>query len=98
MAAKTKKRKKKKPAPRLAQTRAWKLYLELPKTPENREPIARAFLEEWGDIPAEVSHHFAMTAISDADLDAAMELVDRLRKAHFAQLGKPVPEYAERFR
>jgi hypothetical protein len=86
----------------LEKTRAWKLYQDSPPpwTQADRRAIAQAFLddERWGDIPAEVVHHFSMTAENSADLDAVIELVNGMRSEHFAKLGKAVPEYAIKYR
>jgi len=74
------------------ETRAWQLFNQLAYTPTNRRVIAQAFIEDEGDIPAEVVHSFAMTAQGVEDAAAVDEMVRTMRAEHFARLGKPVPK------
>jgi hypothetical protein len=63
---------------------------ELEWTPENVLTMARAFLEQEGDVPVSVEYSFlsSFNAPQTFELEAAIRT---MRAEHFARLGKPVP-------
>jgi hypothetical protein len=78
-------------AQRFENTRVRQLFEALPWTPENRLTLARAFLDEEGDIPQEVEYGFVREARNADEAEAIRKSMRELREQHFAKLGKPVP-------
>lgn len=64
-----------------------------PCTHENMLAIARAYLEEAGDVPRRVAYGFGMECGTPEEARAIDAAVERLRAEHFKRLGKPVPKY-----
>lgn len=71
------------------------LAIELPWTFENMLRIAQAYLDEpsIGDATPELVQSFIITIPSDDEAEQLNQAIERMRREHFAKLGKPVPVY-----
>lgn len=64
-----------------------------PFTHDTMLGIARAYIEETGDVPHRIVYGFGMECRTPEEARNIETEVEKLRSEHFARLGKPVPKY-----
>jgi hypothetical protein len=68
--------------------------IDAPMTLERAVDIARAFLDERGDLPQGIWYELGFVLSGDAR-DEVWDTLSRMRAAHFKKRGVPMPPYED---